>query len=309
MAEDDRVSAFSRVGIFHAAEVSREFLRFLAKHVEHQMCAMGDVVVQQGVEDAGSMWLVDSGALYVEKDDVIIAELGAGAIFGETAALGVAEKRTCSVVARSSCHLSVLHQQVVMRGLELFPAERQRVLFQALEQKTRRRGGSEASLEKEFVAKLISSSPLFAHTSEAVMMALGAEAQHRLFMKGEVVMRQGAPGESMFVLVSGVVGVYKHSAEPSQTRKSHANSAVPRTRLVAHGGGPPLLCGTSPTPQIPSRVGRIWRSLADAGPNLVELCLILDNSGPCWPKSSQLWPNSVQCRRSALYFLAVTNLV
>lgn len=55
--------------------------------------------------------------------------------------------------------------------------------------------------------------PLFADLSQSTLAALAGSMERRTYRKGQVILRQGEPGESLFVIVSGQVRIYTLSLD------------------------------------------------------------------------------------------------
>jgi len=197
--------------------------------------------------DDRCMFLITSGNVTVVKEGVEVATLGAGAVVGEITVLGLASKRSSTVVAAGMGHTQVLHQSIVVRGLELFPEERQKVLMMAFKKtgftdddagavadggKPKKKGrdlayGS-AGTHRAFM-KVLKASPLFASTSEAFVEEISTVATDRIYMPGDLIIEQGTRGDSMFIMVSGQAGVFVSNPD---------SMAAPARRAAEKSEGP-----------------------------------------------------------------------
>jgi CRP/FNR family transcriptional regulator, cyclic AMP receptor protein len=59
--------------------------------------------------------------------------------------------------------------------------------------------------------------PVFAGLSEAALLVLAQAVEEVGYEAGEIVVREGEPGDRMFIVLSGSVEVVKHLGEPRQT--------------------------------------------------------------------------------------------
>jgi len=91
----------------------------------------GQKIIDENNPDDRCMYLIVDGLAKVVKNHQEINQLKTGAVCGEINVLGLAAKRTATIIAEQTCYLQVLHQSVVVRGLELFPEERKKVLMMA----------------------------------------------------------------------------------------------------------------------------------------------------------------------------------
>lgn len=116
----------SKVGFVKQAlvtdpEQTTSFIKALVGDLQQQLILAGDAVVSKG--DWGEeMYLVVSGSLNVViEGDIVVATLGPGTHFGETACL-LSEPRTATVVAAELCEVLVLHRESVLPLLSQFSA-------------------------------------------------------------------------------------------------------------------------------------------------------------------------------------------
>jgi len=223
----DNALKLKDVKLFKEVGCSEDFLDFLAKHLEDRMYLSGMKIIDENLPDDKCMYLITSGSVKVTIKGVETACLGPGAVVGEVTVLGLATKRTSSVIATETCHTQVLHQSIVVRGLELFPDERQKVLMMAFKKqgladdendddKAKRSSLSPkakgTSTHRAFM-KVLKASPLFSSTSEQFVDEIEKVAFDRIYMPGDAIIEQGAKGDSMFIMVSGQAGVFVSEAK------------------------------------------------------------------------------------------------
>merc|ERR1711937_935484 len=105
------------------------FLEFLSQHLEDRMFLTGQRIIDENLADDRCMYILGRGKAKVLKAGQELAVLSSGAVFGEVVCLGLASKRQSTVIAEELCYTQVLQQKDVIRGLEKFPEEREKVLM------------------------------------------------------------------------------------------------------------------------------------------------------------------------------------
>mmetsp|Transcript_100022 Transcript_100022/g.173584 ORF Transcript_100022/g.173584 Transcript_100022/m.173584 type:complete len:1371 (+) Transcript_100022:74-4186(+) len=187
-------SKLREVPIFREVGCKEDFLDFLGQHLEDRMYIQGQKIIDERMPDDRCMYIIGNGSVTVLKNDVEVARLSSGAVVGEITVLGLASKRSSTVVAAETCYVQVLHQSVVVRGLELFPEERKKVLMVAY----RRTGGvdddDDAPANSDFsgdgrrasiddVRKDATESQQAPGADPSVLNDTGCMGTHRAFMK------------------------------------------------------------------------------------------------------------------------------
>merc|ERR1719498_2020028 len=110
------------VPIFIEVGCSEKFLSFLAGHLEDRIFLQGQKIIDEhSTHDDRCMYLIGQGSADVFVGGSVVATLRSGAVVGEVIAVGLAAQRTASVVTAETCYMFVLHQSVVVQGLEPFP--------------------------------------------------------------------------------------------------------------------------------------------------------------------------------------------
>jgi len=217
---ESETEALGRIKIFAAGQCGEAFLRFMADHLEDRMYLGAQTIIKEGDEDDNCLFLISRGTVEVSKRGVgHLCDMPEGQAFGEMFAFGLVKRRTTTVIAKTPCLLRALHQRILMRGLEMFPEERQRILFQMLKSgdlpadafpQLSTMSGSVAS-DRDMLVKLLGDSPFFGRGSEAFVQTLAATAEVRIYIAGEVVVQEGDEGDSMFIIISGTVTVFQES--------------------------------------------------------------------------------------------------
>ncbi|MDP6932742.1 MAG: cyclic nucleotide-binding domain-containing protein, partial [Myxococcota bacterium] len=97
------------------SELFRDFnpadLRLLVPYVEHQALRPGETVINQG-EQGQQIYIIESGAVVIERDSQVLGHLNAGAHFGEIS-FATNGLRTASVRAIEDTSLLVLDQNAI----------------------------------------------------------------------------------------------------------------------------------------------------------------------------------------------------
>jgi len=211
-----------KVPVFIEVGCSEGFLKFLADHLEDRIFLQGQKIVDEhstasSKSDDRSMYLIGQGKARVFVKGKEVAVLDAGAVIGEVIALGFGSKRTATVVTASTCYMYVLHQSVVVQGLELFPEERAGILTMAMKNQDSESmnhsdmelmSSAEAHCSKHMMVDALKRSPVLANVSTAFILELSAVAHDRIYMPGEFIIEQGTKGDSMFIMVCGSADVY-----------------------------------------------------------------------------------------------------
>lgn len=233
------------VQIFKEVGCGEAFLDFLAQHLEDRMYLAGQKIIDENNSEDRCMYILSSGSAKVLKGATEVSSLSSGAVFGEVVLLGLATKRSSTIIAKEVCYAQVLHQSVVIRGLEIFPEEREKMLMIAFK---RTKPDDESSGMEGFpktgegwkannlraVIKAVKSSSLFGNISSDFIEELSTVSIDRIYMPGDVIIEEGQKGDSLFIMVSGQAAVFtagiadaaghKHAAvQPAHQEGSDAN--------------------------------------------------------------------------------------
>lgn len=169
----------------------------------------GEVVFRQG-DQGRAMYLVQSGTVRISREgpggSELLAELGSGDFFGELALLGTA-RRTASAVASTPARLlpvtqaSLLERVARDKGVALHLID---ALCRRIDQTTSRLA---ASMNLGHSSGN-SGSCLFTEGSAAgIDDSLLSDLRTAGFTAGEVILREGEPGEEMYILLEGQVEI------------------------------------------------------------------------------------------------------
>ena len=182
----------------------------------------GEFCVMQGNPGA-LMYIIDHGSVEVlihnpsadgkrRAPGIRVATLNKrGIYFGEFTVL-VEEPRGASVRATETTCLWALHKQALSFWISKLPPPLQVEAREVADERRR------ANLYKLFplTARLLKEIPMFQMWSQDHCETLVAKCKPVIFNPGEVIMRQGAPGDFMYFLARGKVHVFSDYQDPSQ---------------------------------------------------------------------------------------------
>jgi CRP-like cAMP-binding protein len=93
-------------------------------------------------------------------------------------------------------------------------------------------------MDAKTVASLLAKIELFAQLEEATRLAMAGRAGRRVVERGQVVFSQDEPGESMFVLLEGVVKVVVRSRDGEPAELARFGAPASFGELDVLDGGP-----------------------------------------------------------------------
>ena len=153
----------------------------------------GDIVIGEG-ERGDALYIITHGVASVYKGDKEVAVLSDGDFFGEMALLGD-QVRTATVKAKHPSTLLRLRRRDIMQlageGTEL------------------KRRLTEVKEERQAQTELVAIVPLLRGLSSEVLELIVEQTMSVGFKPGDAVMTEGERGDSMFIIIHGVVSVYK----------------------------------------------------------------------------------------------------
>jgi cAMP-dependent protein kinase regulator len=183
-------------------------------------CRAGRAVVRQGMP-GDSFYIIVSGKMRVVIEDSYgvertVAVLGVGDCFGEIALLENVP-RTASVIAMTSASLLKLERRHFNLFLAALPIEKNRITDQI------RHG------------KLLMSIPLFSYLSPEQFSYLITSSAVEQYEKGEIIFRQGASGDRMYIVKDGEVSIRREENGQIVLEKTlPAGSVFGEIALVKH---------------------------------------------------------------------------
>eukprot|EP00746_Dinoflagellata_sp_MGD_P020070 gnl/MRDRNA2_/MRDRNA2_146702_c0_seq1.p1 gnl/MRDRNA2_/MRDRNA2_146702_c0~~gnl/MRDRNA2_/MRDRNA2_146702_c0_seq1.p1 ORF type:complete len:657 (+),score=146.39 gnl/MRDRNA2_/MRDRNA2_146702_c0_seq1:239-1972(+) len=119
-------------------------------------------------------------------------------------ALGLVDKTTASVIAKTSCFVQVLHRAVILHALDQCPEERE--MFFKLSEQRMSRLTSRMSRSKN----TLKSYAFFKDCSDGFLAKLRENLQEKMFLPGSDIVAEGNEGATCFILHQGTAEVYRN---------------------------------------------------------------------------------------------------
>lgn len=231
------------LGIFKEAGCHGPFMELLTGHLEARLFSERQTI-DEG--EGKSLYVILLGTAKAVLEDGREVELTSGQVFGGFRDLCIKQRPEGSktIIAGTHCLTKVLHQSVIVRALEQFPEERQKVLLVE----------DTSAKIADFVA-LLRRSPFFVNLQPAFVEELSLAATDRIYMPGDFIFQQGQEGESMFIMNTGYANVLigdidstilrdKSDQMRAAERVSQPNSHHGKKQLTKVGQlGPGAICG------------------------------------------------------------------
>ncbi len=186
--------------VWQLRSFSADTLDTLAANATRETAAKGDVVIREG--EAGiDAYVVIDGRLEVQiagkSGPLPIAVLGPGELFGEVAIVAGAERRTASVVALTPVTLLRLDGASFAQAIDDDNA----------------RPELKAAAERMAVGRFIKSATLLGDLSPGAVARLSERVQIRHASPGEIIIRQGDPGDECYLIRHGELEVVDASGD------------------------------------------------------------------------------------------------
>jgi len=146
--------------------------------------AKGALIIKEG--DVGSIvYVMEEGKVEVSKDAKYLSTMNPGTVFGELAILYNC-KRTATVKAASDCKLWAIERQC----------------FQTIMMRT-------GLIRQAEHSSFLKSVPSFANLQEEILIKIADVLEENTYKSGEYIVRQGAAGDTFFIIKRGRVKVTK----------------------------------------------------------------------------------------------------
>lgn len=201
-----RLRLLRQVDIFLSCD--DEELEALASGVIEQSCAAGATVLRSG-DPAPGIWIIEAGEIIARRGGRIVAELHRGDTIGVEEVLA---SKPCLHTYRATVASSLLY----LPADEFFRLTAERAPHAA------------DGMESVEVLRLLERVPLFADLPRNTLRGLVAIAEQRTYPARTVVVRQGAPGGTFFIIRKGTAAVVR--------REAATNGAPATTRPIARLG-------------------------------------------------------------------------
>jgi lysophospholipid hydrolase len=220
----DRATVLATTELFGG--LSESTLRRFAVELDTVELARGQSLIQQGDVD-DSLYLVAAGQLHIIADrgtraEQLLDEIGPGESVGEMAFLS-GQKRTATVIASAESTVLRLTKQSLERLTRECPAAGA-AFDQALQEQVRRRR----------LRATLRSTQIFGALDPAVLRALEAELTWATLRSGETLIRQGDPGDCLYVVISGRLRIVleRDGAEVRTVREVGRGESIGEMALI-----------------------------------------------------------------------------
>jgi len=186
-------------------EVPDSALEKIAQRLIPSQVKAGFHIIEQG-ETGESLYIVVKGKLEVfvasgDDGSKKVGEITSGDCVGE-GALVTSEPRTATVVARTDCRLLTLSRNDFQDILKEFPSEVE-VFVRIVSKRSKSLSPSQFRPSPEKLREFLCSVDLMASLGEDVLAELEPRMQWIFLPGGETLMKQGDPGDSMYIVVNG----------------------------------------------------------------------------------------------------------
>lgn len=189
-----RLRLLRQVDIFLSCDDDE--LEALVSSVIEQTCSAGATVLRAGAPAPG-IWIVEAGEIIARQGRRIIAELHRGDTIGAEQVLG---NTTSPYTYRATMTSSLLY----------LPADE---FFRLIADQA---PNAATSLNSTEVLQLLERVPLFADLPRNTLRGLAAIAEQRTFPARTIVVRQGAPSGTFFIIRSGTAVVVRRNPDGAE---------------------------------------------------------------------------------------------
>jgi cGMP-dependent protein kinase len=146
--------------------------------------AKGSLIIKEG--DIGSIvYVMEDGKVEVSREDKFLSVMSAGKLFGELAILYNCQ-RTATIKAATDCKLWAIERQC----------------FQTIMMRT-------AMVKQSEYTAFLKSVPTFVNLPEETLIKIADVMEETTYKEGEYIIRQGAMGDTFFIISKGRVKVTK----------------------------------------------------------------------------------------------------
>ncbi|CAE7567107.1 PKAR [Symbiodinium pilosum] len=153
------------------------------------------VLCKEGIAQ-DSLFLIHQGAASVTCQGQRVSELKSGDIFGELVALGLSPMTTATITATDTCFVQELHSKILLPALEKFPEERQKL-----------RQLAALRMEWRYALHDLQNFDWIRGAPVGFPALLEQMLTRWIFFRGDEIMVQGTPGDSLIMISTGSVEV------------------------------------------------------------------------------------------------------
>lgn len=181
------------------ADCGKDFLDMLNSEFSQRICARDEVIVRES-ELGEEMFVLALGKCKVLRsgNDHPVSRLHPGSVFGGQAVLGISQTRKETVMADTVCDVRALSRKALLRVLEKFPEEEERILA-IVEAHSQSRKAASTALEQASAGE--------GGFSQDFIRMLVDNMFEQPFMVNQAILVQGTPGTHLVVLVHGIVEI------------------------------------------------------------------------------------------------------
>jgi len=158
----------------------------------------GQTIVVMGAQDASQMFILKSGTVELEKDQLVLGRMTTGATFGELVMLGVTRRRTITIRAATMCFTMEIPRATFLSAIEKNPEERPR-----FEQLAIRR----MDLDSAVIWPVLRGAP------ERMLLLLNLHAERRMCTIKDPFLNTPATREAALLLLQGTASIFLDGAE------------------------------------------------------------------------------------------------
>ncbi|KAJ3009411.1 hypothetical protein HKX48_007948 [Thoreauomyces humboldtii] len=227
------------------ADAPDQFLETLAQRVTSEVVDAGSLIISKGDDSDCIFFIIRGSAQVLGADDVVHADLGPGAFFGE---LGIILniKRTANIRAKEQCFMLKLTKQSLEEVQESHPAIKKKIQdavderYALYQERCDALHKTPEQFHSEVVKQQLQKIPIFMDVDDKIIGELSLLMELTLWKSGDNIIQAGQRADSMFFLASGEVDVLSEYGE--QIDKARGPDAwfgevallqdVPRTATV-----------------------------------------------------------------------------
>ncbi|KAJ3272741.1 hypothetical protein HDV01_005269 [Terramyces sp. JEL0728] len=192
--EADKLNFMKEVPFFKGA--TKEFFSEVFTALRMVAFEAGDVIIEKGTIGE-EMYFIIGGSVNVVINDVVTFTMSAGMYFGEIAIIMENTKRTVNIVAATFCTLYSLSKYDLNTIIVGHPELADKMLQVASER-----------IFNDKIRNILTKVPFLKTASNDVVAKLAKLIQIVPFQAGDQIYDIGMPGDSMFFIISGEIGIY-----------------------------------------------------------------------------------------------------